>query len=83
MNTKVYIVFGEYVTEDDHDTILKIFSTYEKAHKYFISCVADEQESDWFKELIYKDITEGDDYWEVYQDSINYARYSLEEREVE
>lgn len=83
---KVYVVTGSWICQDDCDSLIKIFSTYEKAREYFESCIYDEQESDWFKEtpdmVIDNDIP---DFWCAYQEGdymLNHSQYEIIEMEV-
>lgn len=84
---KVYVVTGNWATEDDCDSFLEIFSTYEKARKLFEACIADELESDWFKEHDNMVIdNESKDFWCAYQEGdylLNHSQYCIEEKEVQ
>lgn len=83
----VYVVTGNWATEDDCDSFLEIFSTYEKARKLFEACIADELESDWFKEHDNMVIdNESKDFWCAYQEGdyiCNHSQYTIEEMEVQ
>ena len=83
---KVYVVTGSWICQDDCDSFIKIFSTYEKASKYFETFIYDEQESDWFKETPDM-VVENDapDFWCTYQKGdymLNHSQYEIIEMEV-
>lgn len=83
---KVYVVTANWATEDDCDSFIKIFSTYERARKYFEACIYDEQESDWFKEtpdMVIENDTP--DFWCAYQEGdyvLNHSQYTINEMEI-
>ena len=83
---KIWVVTGNWATENDCDSFIKLFSTYEKARECFESCIYDEQQSDWFKEtpdMIIDD--QSPDFWCAYQDGdylLNHSQYAISEMEV-
>jgi hypothetical protein len=83
---KVYVLTGNWATEYECDSFIKVFSTYEKALEFFESCIADELESDWFKE--HEDMVidnESSDFWCAYVEGdyiCNHSQYTIETMEV-
>jgi hypothetical protein len=86
-NMTVYIVTANWATEDDCDSFIKVFGTYEKAHDFFTSCIADEMESDWFTEhedMIIDNPTS--DFWCAYVEGdyiCNHSQYEIIPMEVQ
>jgi hypothetical protein len=84
---KVYVLTGNWATEDDSDSFVEIFSTYAKARKIFEACIADELESDWFKKhdnMVIDNTTP--DFWCAYQEDdylINHSQFGIQEMEVQ
>ena len=66
--TTVFVVRIDSTIDCSTDTVIKVFSTYEKAKAYFNECVADEKANDHLMELDDKVIDEGENYFSVYQD---------------
>lgn len=82
----VWVVTASYITEDDSDSIIRIFDTYPKAHDFFLSCILAEQASDWFAALPDPVIEEYENWWCAYEGGCylhNHAQYSLDEMIVE
>lgn len=83
---KVYVVTASYITEDDSDSILRIFDTYEKANDFFLSCILAEQASDWFNELPDRMIEIDENWWCAYESGNylhNHSQYCIEAITVE
>ena len=83
---KVYAVTGSYITEDDSDSILRIFDTYPKANDFYLSCILAEQASDWFNALSDPVIETDENWWCAYEGGNyhnNHSQYCIEAIEVE
>lgn len=84
---KIYVLTGSWATEDDCDSFVEIFSTYKTARKIFEACIADELESDWFKEHDNMVIdNESKDFWCAYQEGdylLNHSQFEIKEMEVQ
>ena len=83
--TTVFVVRIDSTTDCSTDTVIKVFSTREKAKAYFDECVADEKANDHLMELNNKVIDEGENHFSVYQEGYwSEDRYEIEiiEREV-
>ena len=84
----VYIVIGQCCTPNDQDTIIKVFSTYDKACEYLKRCVADEKQSKWFLNSdcdTYEHVNPIGEYayWEAFCSQYEFVKYNIEKREVE
>ena len=66
--TTVFVVRIDSTIDCSTDTVIKVFSTYEKAKAYFNECVADEKANDHLMKLDDKVVDEGENYFSVYQD---------------
>lgn len=66
--TTVFVVRIDSTIDCSTDTVIKVFSTYEKAKAYFDECVADEKANDHLMELDDKVVSEHENYFSVYQD---------------
>lgn len=83
--TFVYVVRIDSTIDCLTDTVIKVFSTREKAKAYFDECVADEKANNHLMELDNKVIDEGEYYFSIYQEGFwSEDRYeiSIEERMV-
>lgn len=68
----------ESVLDDEHDVDGRIFSTFEKAKKFFDECVADEKKTDPLMDSENKVVSESEDYFQVYEDGFyNSNRYEI------
>lgn len=77
--TFVYVVKIDATIDGSTDTEIKVFSTREKAKKYFDECVADEKANDHLMELDNKVVDEGEYYFSVYQEGFwSEDRYEIE-----
>ena len=77
--TFVYVVKIDITFGGSTDTMMKVFSTREKAKTYFDECVADEKANAYLMKLDDKVVDEGDYRFSVYQKSFwPEGRYGIE-----
>ena len=77
--TTVFVVRIDSTIDCSTDTVIKVFSTYEKAKAYFDKCVADEKANDHLMLLDDKVINEGEYYFSIYQEGFwSEDRYEIE-----
>ena len=77
--TFVYIVRTDIVISGSIYTMMKVFSTREKAKAYFDECVADEKANDHLMELDDKVVIEEENHFYLYEDGYwSEDRYEIE-----
>ena len=66
--TFVYVVRADSIIDCSTDTMVKVFSTREKAKDYFDECVADEKANDHLMLLDDKVVIEEENHFCIYED---------------
>ena len=81
----VWIVVGNWVTEDDMDSFVSIYDSEDKAKRSFKECIAEEIQHDWYNELPDRVVESDDRFWTAYENgnyNLNHVEYYYERREV-